>query len=130
MTSNRPYKRGRTPVEAITEMESLGDIIDQDLLSKFMRGIGVYPVGKLVRLRSNRLGVTMATTSANSRPAARAFYNIVDEHTAEYEDVILGDSLRDDQVVRIEEPEQRFGAGWTFMKSSILAGRPLTERAL
>ena len=129
MTSNRPYKKGKSPIDAVTEMASLSDVIDQDLLSKFMRGIGVYPVGTLVRLRSNRLGVTMATTSASSRPAARAFYNIVDGHAAEYDDVILGDSFRDDQVVRMEEPKHRFGSDWISMKSKILAGQPLTPRS-
>ena len=129
MTSNRPYKKGKNPTDAITEMETMHDVIDQELLVKFMRGIGVYPVGKLVRLRSNRLAVIMATTSTNSRPAARAFYNVVDGHFLDYRDVILGDSFRDDQVVRVEEPEQRFGEDWSTMGDLILAGRPIVKRS-
>ena len=129
MTSNRPYKKGKNPTDAITELETMHDVIDQELLVKFMRGIGVYPVGKLVRLRSNRLAVIMATTSTNSRPAARAFYNVVDGHFLDYQDVILGDSFRDDQVVRIEEPEQRFGEDWSPMEDLIFAGRPIVRRS-
>ena len=129
MTSNRPYKKGKSPIEAITELETMHDVLDQGLLLKFMRSIGVYPLGKLVRLRSNRLGVIMATTAANSRPAARVFYNVVDGHFLDYQDVILGDSFRDDQVVRIEEPQQRFGIDWSTIRDRILAGRTIVGRS-
>jgi HD-GYP domain-containing protein (c-di-GMP phosphodiesterase class II) len=128
MTSNRPYKRGRTPIDAITEMASLPDKVDQHLLFKFMRGIGAFPIGELVRLRSNQLGVIVPTTSANSRPVARAFYNIVDCRFADYVDVTISESFADDQVMSLEEPSERFGQEWSLIKDSVLEGRPLSGR--
>ncbi|WP_125945699.1 HD-GYP domain-containing protein [Sphingomonas sp. ABOLG] len=125
MTSNRPYKKGKSPADAIVEMASLPDMIDQNLLLKFMRGIGVYPVGSLVRLRSNRLAVIMPTASANGRGAARSFYNIMEDRTSQYEDVVLGDSFKDDQVVKIDEGEEQFGDDWPAMRDRVLAGRSL-----
>lgn len=127
MTSNRPYKKGKTPADAITEMASLPDMIDQALLLKFMRGIGVYPVGSLVRLRSNRLAVIMPTRSANSRGAARSFYNIMENCFSDYVDVVLGDSFKDDQVVKIDDGEGRYGDNWPVMRDAVLAGRSLAK---
>ena len=126
MTSNRPYKKGKSPVEAITEMETLHGIIDQELLFRFMRGIGVYPIGKLVRLRSNRLGVIMPTTSVSSRAVARAFYNTYECRPQGYDDVVLEHGFKGDQVVSFEDPSQRFTENWSIVQERILAGRPLT----
>lgn len=122
MTSNRPYQKGKLPVDAITEMEGLPGAIDQSLLFKFMRGIGVFPIGKLVRLRSNRLAVVMPTTSKNSRLVVRAFYNAVDDHVIEIEDVVIGRSFNDDQVVSLGEIPNQFSANWPVIRRTILSG--------
>ena len=77
MTSHRPYRRGMSPVNAITEMAAMQGHFDQDLLFRFMRSIGVFPAGKLMRLRSNRLAIVMPTLRQDCRPTVRAFYDTV-----------------------------------------------------
>ena len=127
MTSNRPYKKGKSPLDAITEMEETVGGLDRSLLFKFMRSVGVFPAGKLIRLRSNRLAVAIPTVSANCYPVARAFYNTVDSCLTDYEDVVLGNSFADDQAVSQEDPRRWFAADWSSMRASLVAGIPMRK---
>src|SRR6185312_2818143 len=58
ITSNRPYKVGWDPAESIRKMtEWSAGHFDQTVFQAFVRSIGIYPVGSLVRLESGRLGI-------------------------------------------------------------------------
>ncbi|MBV8665700.1 MAG: HD-GYP domain-containing protein [Burkholderiaceae bacterium] len=60
ITSNRPYKAGWEPAESIARMtEWSKGHFDERVFQAFVRSIGIYPVGSLVRLASGRLGVVM-----------------------------------------------------------------------
>jgi len=58
ITSNRPYKAGWDPAESIRKMtEWSKGHFDLRVFQAFVKSIGIYPVGSLVRLESGRLGV-------------------------------------------------------------------------
>lgn len=58
ITSNRPYKAGWDPAESIRKMtEWTNGHFDGRIFQAFVKSIGIYPVGSLVRLSSGRLGV-------------------------------------------------------------------------
>ena len=59
VTSNRPYKAGWGPAESLRRMAewSRGGHFDDKVFAAFVKCLGIYPVGTLVRLRSGRLGV-------------------------------------------------------------------------
>lgn len=58
ITSNRPYKSGWDPSESIRKMaEWSGPHFDPAVFQAFVKSIGIYPVGTLVKLESGRLGV-------------------------------------------------------------------------
>ncbi|HEX8955686.1 MAG TPA: HD-GYP domain-containing protein [Burkholderiaceae bacterium] len=60
ITSNRPYKAGWDPSESIRKMaEWSGPHFDPAVFQAFVKSIGIYPVGTLVRLESGRLGVVI-----------------------------------------------------------------------
>ena len=59
ITSNRPYKSGWDPAESIAKMASWGGQFDAEVFQAFVRSLGIYPVGSLVRMRSGRLGVVV-----------------------------------------------------------------------
>jgi hypothetical protein len=92
------------PVEAITMMSETNGHFDLDLLFRFMRSIGVFPAGKLVRLRSNRLAIVLSATQEDCVPVVRAFYDTVATQFIEYVDVALDDRPEDDQAVSQEDP--------------------------
>ena len=58
ITSNRPYKSGWDPADSIRKMtEWTSGHFDGRIFQAFVKSIGIYPVGSLVRLSSGRLGV-------------------------------------------------------------------------
>ena len=75
VTSNRPYKSAWAPAEAIARMASWDGHFDPALFSAFVRCLGLYPTGSLVRLQSDRLAVVLEQNlGAMSDPVVRVFY--------------------------------------------------------
>jgi HD-GYP domain-containing protein (c-di-GMP phosphodiesterase class II) len=60
LTSNRVYHRGMEPPEALKKLfEWSSHHFDEELVQHFIQAIGIYPVGTLVRLESERLAVVI-----------------------------------------------------------------------
>ncbi|MBC9248970.1 hypothetical protein A9179_01650 [Pseudomonas alcaligenes] len=59
ITSDRPYKKGWDPAESIRKMAEWKGHFDDKVFQAFVKSVGIYPVGALVRLESGRLGVVM-----------------------------------------------------------------------
>jgi len=58
ITSNRPYKNGWDPAESIRKMaEWRGGHFDDIVFQAFVKSLGIYPIGSLVRMQSGRLAV-------------------------------------------------------------------------
>ncbi|PSJ40991.1 phosphodiesterase [Sphingomonas deserti] len=104
LTSNRAYKRAWSPVQAITEMAGWHGQFDPDLLFTFMQSIGVFPVGMVVRLRSNRLGVVLDPGRRASTARVLAFYSIARNSAIAPEAIILADGAYGDAVVAKADP--------------------------
>ena len=77
ITSNRPYKAGWDPAESIRKMtEWCNGHFDTRVFQAFVKSIGIYPVGSLVRLSSGRLAV-VTEQSENSllTPCIKVFFS-------------------------------------------------------
>ena len=60
ITSDRPYKKGWDPAESIRKMaEWSKSHFDESVFQAFVKSVGIYPTGSLVRLQSGRLGVVL-----------------------------------------------------------------------
>ena len=58
ITSMRVYHKGMPPTEALKKMfEWSGAHFNAKLVQAFIKGIGIYPAGSLVRMESERLGI-------------------------------------------------------------------------
>ncbi len=78
ITSNRPYKNGWEPAESIRKMaEWSKGHFDPRIFEAFVRSIGIYPVGSLVRLESNQLAVIIEQGEQSLiRPIVMVFFSI------------------------------------------------------
>lgn len=78
ITSNRPYKAGWCPAESLRKMSewSRGHFDDR-VFQAFVKSIGIYPVGTLVKLHSGRLGVVVEQQVGKSLllPKVRVFFS-------------------------------------------------------
>ncbi len=76
ITSNRPYKSGWDPAESVRKMAEWKGHFDERLFQAFVKSIGIYPIGSLVRLQSGRLGIVVDQTEHSLlTPKVRAFFS-------------------------------------------------------
>ena len=76
LTSNRVYHKGMEPSEVLKKLlEWSGAHLDGDLVQQFIRTLGIYPVGALVRLTSGRLAVVVEQSEDLLRPTVRLVFD-------------------------------------------------------
>lgn len=122
LTSDRAYKRAWSPAMTIDRMWSWDGHFDRTLLFAFMKSIGVFPAGLLVRLRSERLGVTMRRVAgAGVRPRALAFYCARTRRPVVPQVVAVGQGKGGDMVLSFEEPDRWGFCDWPVLSETLLA---------
>ena len=76
ITSNRPYKAGWDPAESVAKMASWQGHFDEPVLQSFVRSLGIYPTGSLVRMHSGRLAVVIEQTRGSLvKPVVKVFFS-------------------------------------------------------
>ncbi len=111
ITSDRPYKKGWPPSEALRRMAEWSPRhFDKRLFEQFVQTVGIYPLGSLVRLHSQRLAVVVdASPGSLLAPRVKVFYSLRQacRITPEIED--LSESQGNDRIIAREDP-----ANWDF----------------
>ena len=77
ITSERCYKVGWAPGEAIRKMTEWKDgRFDEAVFRAFVKTVGIYPAGTLVKLKSGRLGVVMEQSEKSLlTPVIKVFFS-------------------------------------------------------
>jgi len=110
ITSNRPYKKAWGPAESLQRMVGWTGHFDEVLLKSFIRSVGIYPVGALVRLESDRLAVVLEQGEGSLLvPKVRVFFNARKREPVFIKDLDLGAPDCGDRIVGYESAEK-----WSF----------------
>lgn len=110
ITSNRPYKDGWDPADSIAKMASWKDQFDPAILQAFVKSLGIYPIGSLVRMRSGRLAVVVEQTERSLvAPKVKVFFSTRSNMPIAPQLVDLSSSLCQDAIVGRESNRQ-----WNF----------------
>ncbi|PPU77106.1 HD-GYP domain-containing protein [Xanthomonas cucurbitae] len=110
ISSDRPYKRGWDPAESLKQMASWKGHFDPVIFQAFVRRLGIYPVGSLVRLESQKLAVVIEQApGALLKPKVRVFYSARLRSHVLLQDIDLSRPECQDRIVQMESP-----ADWGF----------------
>jgi len=112
ITSNRPYRVGWDPAEALKKMgEWTNGHLDREVFHAFVKSIGIYPIGSLVRMDSGRIGVvTEQTPKSLTAPIVKVFFSTKSD--MRIVPILLDLSKRhvNDKIQSREDPDQ-----WNFL---------------
>ncbi len=111
ITSNRPYKHGWDPAESLRKMaEWAKGHFDQQVFQAFVKSLGIYPIGSLVRLASGRLGVVVEqSTKSLTMPLVKVFFSTKSNLRIPPEVIDLSAPTCSDKIAGREDP-----ATWKF----------------
>ncbi|MBO9715131.1 HD-GYP domain-containing protein [Sphingomonas sp.] len=123
LTAARPYKDASSPVAAIAMMANWKGHFDTDLLFRFMKSIGVFPVGMLVLLRSGHLAIVRDNGRRASRARLSLFYDIHDKQLIPTHEIYLSDIKGTNLIVEPANPEAYDLPNWGALKDVLLSGR-------
>jgi len=80
VTSERPYKKAWDPADALSRMASWTGHFDPAMQTAFVKNLGIYPTGALVKLKSRRLAVVAEQNfEFPTRPVVTAFYSYAEQ---------------------------------------------------
>ena len=101
MTADRPYRAALSPAAAMKELAaSAGRALDKNLTYRFIRCMGVYPVGTIVELDNGRAGVVLeASPHHPDKPVVRIFYNTRHHHQEAPKIVDLASPRNDHKII-------------------------------
>lgn len=109
ITSNRPYKAGWSPAETLRRMAGeMKGHFDPRIFQAFVKTLGAYPIGSLVRLESGRLAVVVEQTASVTAPKVKAFYH-QQKGQLPVQEIDLSASDAGDKIEKFEDP-----ANWRF----------------
>ncbi|MBW7902861.1 MAG: HD-GYP domain-containing protein [Rhodocyclaceae bacterium] len=111
ITSNRPYKAGWDPAESLRKMaEWAKGHFDEMVFQAFVKSLGIYPVGSLVRLESGRLGVVVEQSEKSLlAPKVKVFFSTKADARIRPEEIDLSRPGVQDKIAGREDP-----AKWRF----------------
>jgi putative nucleotidyltransferase with HDIG domain len=110
VTSNRAYKAPWNPAGAMRQMAQWEGHFDKAIFNAFVKSVGIYPVGALVRLTSKRLAVIVEPgTDSLLKPKVRVFFSLRANEPIALQIVDLSAADCNDSIVGPEDPGQ-----WKF----------------
>jgi hypothetical protein len=110
VTSDRPYKAGWDPAYALSQMATWQGHFDPAVFQSFVKSVGIYPTGSLVRLSSGRIAVVLEQhPTVLTKPRVKVFFSTKSGMPLQPRVLDLASSGVADRIEAREPPEK-----WNF----------------
>lgn len=108
ITADRVYHKGLPPTLALKKLlEWSGTHLDEKLVHRFIRSMGIYPVGTLVKLKSGKLAVVMENSDTDQRtPLVKVIYHATNKRYLPVELLDLGKPGVQDEIDKAVDPDK------------------------
>jgi HD-GYP domain-containing protein (c-di-GMP phosphodiesterase class II) len=108
VTASRCYQDARSPVTAFKILRSeSGKGYDPKLVAEFIKCMGIHPVGTLVKMKSNKLGIVIQSNYVNPiAPKVHVFYSVVNKSYIEPRIIDLAAPNCTDEIEKSVKPEE------------------------
>lgn len=108
ITADRVYHKGLPPTAAMKKLlEWSGTHLEESLVHRFIRSMGIYPVGSLVKLRSGRLAVVIESGESDQRtPLVKVIYHSVKKQYLPVELLDLSRPSNQDEIIQAVDPNR------------------------
>lgn len=105
ITSNRPYKEGWEPGVSLQRMAQWADYFDDRVFKAFVKIVGIYPIGSMVRLKSGRLAVVIDQNGKSLlTPLVKVFFSTKTKSRIFIETVDLSAASAQDSIIGHDDP--------------------------
>jgi HD-GYP domain-containing protein (c-di-GMP phosphodiesterase class II) len=105
VTSNRPYKEGWEPGISLQRMAQWTEHFDDRVFKAFVKSVGIYPIGSMVKLKSGRLAVVVEQSQKSLlSPIIKVFFSTKSKSRIKIELIDLSKPHEQDSIVGHENP--------------------------
>lgn len=108
VTADRVYKQGMQPTQAFRILlKGINQHFDAELVTKFIKCMGVYPVGTLVQLSNQRLAVVMQRNEQQPlKPLVKVIYHVTQRHYLEVQWLDLARNGGQESIESTVDPKE------------------------
>ncbi|QXB54670.1 HD-GYP domain-containing protein [Aeromonas sp. FDAARGOS 1415] len=108
VTADRVYKQGMSPTQAFRILlKGINHHFDAELVTKFIKCMGVYPVGTLVMLSNQRLAIVMQRNEQQPlKPVVKVIYHAAHRHYLEVQWLDLARSGGQESIENTVDPKE------------------------
>ncbi|MFM5029615.1 HD-GYP domain-containing protein [Aeromonas rivipollensis] len=108
VTADRVYKQGMQPTQAFRVLlKGINQHFDAELVTKFIKCMGVYPVGTLVQLSNQRLAVVMQRNEQQPlKPVVKVIYHATQRHYLEVQWLDLARNGGQESIESTVDPKE------------------------
>ena len=105
MTADRPHQDGEEPINALRYLLANKQMFDAELVQRFIKCLGVHPVGTIVKLTNERLALVLEGNNLNPiKPKIKLFFNAKHGHHVTAKDIDLSNSNQELKILASVKP--------------------------
>ncbi|EAW27017.1 putative metal-dependent phosphohydrolase, HD region [Alteromonadales bacterium TW-7] len=105
MTADKLYKEGDEPINALRYLLASNKLFDAELVQRFIKCLGVHPVGSIVKLTNERLAIVLEGNTQNPiKPKVKLFYNAKHNHHVTPKDIDLSTDNQELKILASVKP--------------------------